>query len=340
MVSIKDVAKAAGVSTATVSRVISNGDHVRPEVRKRVMDAVEQLGYRPNLLARSLRSQQSKTIGLIVSDIRNPFFTAISRAVEDTAYEQGYSLFLCNTDEDPEKETIYLNLMQDENVAGVIFSPTRQTAARFASLHLPFPTVIVDRSVGDAEVDVVLLDNIDAAYRLTLHLLEQGFVRIAALCGEMSTTGRERYAGYEKALRARDVAIQPDLVKFIQPRIEAGYAATQKLLGTTLPPDAILTTNSLIAAGALQAIREHNLAIPNDIALVSFDETTWASLVQPPLTLIAQPTHEIGKTATELLLERIAEPTRPTRQVMLKGQLLERGSSSLRARVFDNQPAS
>src|SRR6266705_3425290 len=129
MASIKDVAKAAGVSTATVSRVLSNGAHVRPEVRERVMEVVAQLAYRPNLLARSLRSQQTNTIGLLVSDIRNPFFTAISRAVEDTAYEQGFSLVLCNTDENPEKEAIYLNLMQDENVAGVIFSPTRQIAA-------------------------------------------------------------------------------------------------------------------------------------------------------------------------------------------------------------------
>ena len=199
MASIKDVAKAAGVSTATVSRALSKGEHVRPEVRKRVMEAVEQLAYRPNLLARSLRSQQTTTIGLIVSDIRNPFFTSISRAVEDTAYEQGYSLFLCNTDENPEKEEIYLNLMRDENVAGVIFSPTRHTAASFTSLNVSFPTVIVDRSVGDAEVDMVLLDNVDSAFRLTTHLLEQGYRRIAALCGETSTTGRERYAGYEKA---------------------------------------------------------------------------------------------------------------------------------------------
>src|SRR6266851_6769562 len=131
MVSIKDVAEAAGVSTATVSRVLSNGLHVRPEVRERVMVAVERLGYRPNLLARSLRSQQTNTIGLIVSDIRNPFFTSISRAVEDTAYEQGFSLILCNTDENPEKEAIYLNLMHDENVAGIIMSPTRQTPTNF-----------------------------------------------------------------------------------------------------------------------------------------------------------------------------------------------------------------
>src|SRR2546427_12826336 len=138
MVSIKNVAEAAGVSTATVSRVLSNGLHVRPEVRERVLAEVERLGYRPNLVARNLRSQQSNMIGLIVSDIRNPFFTAISRAVEDTAYEQGFSLVLCNTDENPEKEAIYLNLMQDENVAGGIFSPTRQIAAKFNALKVTF----------------------------------------------------------------------------------------------------------------------------------------------------------------------------------------------------------
>lgn len=333
MVSIKDVAKAAGVSTATVSRVLSNGNHVRPEVRQKVMEAVERLGYRPNLVARSLRSQQSNTIGLIVSDIRNPFFTSLSRAVEDTAYEQGYTVFLCNTDENPEKEKMYLNLMRDESVAGVIFSPTRQTASNFATFSRAYPIVIVDRTVGNAEVDMVLLDNVDSGYRLTKHLLENGYRRIAALCGEMSTTGKERYTGYEKAIREYDLTPLSELVKFVQPRPEAGHDATLKLLDGANKPDAILTTNSLLAVGALQAIRERNLTIPDDVALVTFDETTWASLVQPAITLIEQPTYEIGQTATELLLQRIADPKRSTRQVILKGKLLERGSSAPRKRV-------
>lgn len=332
MASIKDVAKAAGVSTATVSRVLSNGEHVRTEVRKRVMEAVEQLAYRPNLLARSLRSRQTNTIGLIVSDSRNPFFTSISRAVEDTAYEQGFGLFLCNTDENPEKEAIYLNLMRDENVAGVIFSPTRQTAANFTSLNVSLPTVIVDRSTGGAEVDMVLLDNVDSAFRLTTHLLEQGFHRIAAL-SETSATGRERYAGYEKALRAYGLSPVGEHVKFVRPRVEAGYVTTLKLIDATQPPDALLTTNSLLAEGALKAIRERDIIIPDDIALVTFDETTWASLVQPPITLIDQPTYEIGQTATELLLQRIADPNRSTRQVILKGRLVVRGSSTPRQHV-------
>lgn len=330
MVSIKDVAEAAGVSTATVSRVLSNGLHVRQEVRDRVMETVERMGYRPNLVARSLRSQQSNTIGLIVSDIRNPFFTSISRAVEDTAYEQGISVFLCNTDENPEKETMYLNLMRDEGVAGIIFSPTRQTITNLSISRFDFPIVVVDRSIPNGDVDVVLLDNVDAAYRLTQHLIENGYRRIAAICGETSATGPERRSGYEKALRAHGLSPIPELVKYAQPKIEAGYATTLKMLDAAQPPDALFTTNSLLAAGALQAIRERQLTIPDDIALVTFDETTWASLVQPAITLIDQPTYEIGKTAAELLLQRIADPTRSTRQVILKGQLLVRGSSAPR----------
>jgi LacI family fructose operon transcriptional repressor len=329
MASIKDVAEAAGVSTATVSRVLSNGLHVRPEVRERVKAAVERLDYRPNLVARSLRSQQSTTIGLIVSDIRNPFFTSLSRAVEDTMYEQGFSVLLCNTDEQPEKEAIYLNLMRDTSIAGVIISPTRRTVASFTDSNNPFPVVVVDRSIPNVDVDAVLLDNVDAAYRLTTHLIEQGYRRIGALCSEMST-GLERQTGYEKALREHGLALRAEHVKYVPPKMEAGYAAALKMIDTAEPPDALFTVNSLLAAGALQAIQERHLTIPDDIALVTFDETTWASLVQPAITLIAQPTYEIGQTAAELLLQRIADPGRSTRQVILKGQLLVRGSSTPR----------
>jgi LacI family fructose operon transcriptional repressor len=329
MASIKDVAEAAGVSTATVSRVLSNGLHVRPEVRERVKAAVERLDYRPNLVARSLRSQQSTTIGLIVSDIRNPFFTSLSRAVEDTMYEQGFSVLLCNTDEQPEKEAIYLNLMRDTSIAGVIISPTRRTVASFTDSNNPFPVVVVDRSIPNVDVDAVLLDNVDAAYRLTTHLIEQGYRRIGALCSDMST-GLERQTGYEKALREHGLALRAEHVKYVPPKMEAGYAAALKMIDTAEPPDALFTVNSLLAAGALQAIQERHLTIPDDIALVTFDETTWASLVQPAITLIAQPTYEIGQTAAELLLQRIADPGRSTRQVILKGQLLVRGSSTPR----------
>jgi LacI family transcriptional regulator, fructose operon transcriptional repressor len=333
MPTLKEVAEAAGVSTATVSRVLSNQPYVKPEMRERVMAMVAKLEYRPNLVARSLRSQQSSTIGLIVSDIRNPFFTAISRAVEDTAYARGYKVMICNTDENPEKEALYLDMMRDEHVAGVIFSPTRQTLTNFAALNITFPIVLVDRSLKNGGVDAVLLENVAAGYELTTHLIENGYGRIAAICGEASTTGRERWRGYEMALREHDLAPAAEYVKYLEPTIEVGYKVALDMLASPEPPDAFFMSNSLLMAGALQAIRDRNLTIPDDVALVGFDETIWASLVQPAMTLIAQPTDEIGKTATELLLQRVADPGRAPRTVLLKGQLLVRGSSAPRAKL-------
>lgn len=337
MVSIKDVAEAAGVSTATVSRVLSDKPHVRPEIRQRVMNAVEQLNYRPNLVARSLRAQQSRTIGLIMSDIRNPFFTAISRAVEDMAYEQGFRLFLCNTDENPEKEEMYLNLMRDENVAGVIFSPTRQTALRFAELEIGIPTVVIDREVNADYVDVVLINNVAVARQLAEHLLANGYQRIGALFGEASTTGRQRRQGLEEALEAAGIVPVPELMHYLPPKIRAGQSATLALLDLPQPPDALFTTNSMLTAGALMAIHERKLNIPDEIGLVGFDETIWSTLVQPAITLVAQPTEEIGRTATDLLLKRIEDPTRPAREVILKAQLMIRESSVPRIAQMDIQ---
>lgn len=327
MASIKDVAEAAGVSTATVSRVLSEHPHVRQEVRQRVLAAVGKLQYRPNLIARNLRSQQSTTLGLIVSDIRNPFFTAISRSVEDTAYAHGFSVLLCNTDEDPEKEALYLRLMRDEQVAGMIFSPTQNAITRFGELQLELPTVLIDRALRSGDVDSVMLDNAAAAYELTEHLIGQKYRRIAAIVGAASTTGTDRRSGYEDALREHGLKLDPQLIRSVAPRFETGAAVTRELLQLAQPPDAILAGNSLLAAGALRAIRDTGLRIPDEIGLVCFDETTWATLVEPAVTLIAQPTDEIGKTATELLLQRIGNADRPARKVIMRGELRVRGSS-------------
>jgi LacI family fructose operon transcriptional repressor len=328
MPSIKDVAKTAGVSTATVSRVLANHSRIKDETRQRVLEAVEQLNYRPNLIARSLRAQKSAKIGLVVSDIRNPFFTAISRAVEDAAYEQGYSVLMCNTDENPEKEKLYLNVLHDENVAGVIFSPTRQFSARFKSHSSSIPYVMIDRFVENRDVDMVLLDNVAAAYELTTHLIENGYRKLAGLFGDASTTAPERSRGFHKALK--DNGLSPVATHIVGPRIKQGYETTIALLTQKEKTDAIFTSNSMLTAGAFQAIRDSKLIVPNDIALVGFDETTWGALVDPPITLIAQPTEEIGRTATELLFQRIEEPSRSPKTVILKGTLIARGSSAKR----------
>lgn len=325
---IKDVAKIAEVSTATVSRVLANPERVKEKTRQRVLDAIEKLNYRPNLIARSLRVQKSAKIGLVVSDIRNPFFTAIGRSVEDAAYEQGYSVLMCNTDENPDKEEMYLNLMQDENVAGVIFSPTQQFGRRLASLDSDIPFVIIDRTVESNKVDKVLLDNLSAGYELTNHLIGNGYRKLAGLFGDASTTAPERSRGFHKALKEHNLT--PIAIHFIPPRIKQGYDATLTLLNQNEKPDAIFTSNSLLTAGAFQGIRDSRLKIPDDVALVGFDETTWGALVEPPITVIAQPTEEIGRTATELLFQRIEEPTRSPKTVILKGTLIVRKSSVTR----------
>jgi LacI family fructose operon transcriptional repressor len=329
MPSIKDVARAANVSTATVSRVLANNAPIRPETRERVLQAVDALGYRPNLIARSLRAQKSAKIGLVVSDIRNPFFTAIGRSVEDTAYEQGYSVLMCNTDENPEKEKMYLNILHDENVAGVIFSPTKQFSAASKTPQSSIPYVIIDRAVEMSGSDAVLLDNVRAAYELATHLVENGYRKITGIFGNASTTGADRQQGLQKALQDHD--LHPFSLHFIEPRIKSSYELTLQLLAADERPDAIFTSNSLLTAGVYQAIRDRGLAVPNEIALVGFDETTWGALVDPPITVIAQPTEEIGRTATELLFQRIAEPEREPKTVILKGKLLARGSSAPRS---------
>jgi LacI family fructose operon transcriptional repressor len=269
-------------------------------------------------------------VGLIVSDIRNPFFTDVSRAVEDTVHKQRYALFLCNADENPDKEALYLEQMQAQNVAGIIYSPTRQAAENYADLDISAPTVIIDRAVRSSDVDMVLIDNVDAAYRLTEHLIENGYRRIAGLFGEASVTGRERRQGYEQALQAHNLAPPKEQARYVPPRIEAGKSAALELLAQDQPPDAIVTTNSLLTAGALMAIRHMGLTIPDDVGLVGFDETTWGGLVEPAVTIISQPTYEIGATAAELLLQRVEKPDRPPRKVILHGELVVRGSSAPR----------
>lgn len=325
MTSIKDVAKVAKVSTATVSRVIANNAPIKPETRERVLKAIADLNYRPNLIARSLRVQKSAKIGLVVSDIRNPFFTAIGRAVEDAAYDQGYSVLMCNTDEDPDKEELYLKLLYDENVAGVIFSPTHQFNIASQTYNKKMPFVVIDRAIESNDVDMVLLDNIAAAYELTEHLIGNGYKNLAGLFGDASTTGQERSRGFHKALK--DHRLTPNAAHFIAPRIQQGYETAMNLLSQSNRPDGIFTSNSLLTAGAYKAARDSKLNVPNDVAIVGFDETTWGALVDPPITVIAQPTEEIGRTATELLFQRIQEPSRSPKTVILKGSLIARGSS-------------
>lgn len=326
---MNDVARLAGVSNATVSRVMSDKPHVRPEVRERVWRAVQELGYRPNRVARSLRAQTSRIIGLIISDIQNPFFTSVVRAIEDVAHRQGFSIILCNSDEDPGKEQLYLDLMHDENVAGIILCPTREDNANLQKYPLDgIPLVTLDRRLVNIDTDGILLDNIESTRAMVRHLIQNGYRRIGAVIGTSDfTTGRERREGYVMALAAHGIPFEPELLIQVSPKEAEGYRATEKLLRLAEPPTAVFAGNNLLTLGALKAIRAHNLRIPQDIALAGFDEMPWSSLVEPGITVVEQPTYELGRTAAEVLLRRLETPSRPTREVVLKGKLILRESS-------------
>jgi LacI family transcriptional regulator, fructose operon transcriptional repressor len=324
MVKIVDVAKQAGVSTASVSRVMSRAPGVSDETRERVNAAVKLLGYRPDLAARRLRSGRTDTLGLIVSDIRNPFFTEISRAVEDVAYQHGMRVLLCNADEDPEKEAFYLEMMRDENVSGVILSPTLSLLKDLRPLNYPFPLVLVDRSERDADVDAVVLDNFDAGYRLTEHLITQGYRRIVFLYGSVGSTGPQRHQGYLAAMSAAGLAPEAEP---ITPRSERAREVAVRLLQRNPLPDALVASSGLILQGIAEAIKAAGVQVPSQTAVAGFDDLPWTSLVTPDITVIRQPTHEIGQTALRLLLERVASPDRAVRSVVLRGELVVRGST-------------
>lgn len=327
MVKIKDVAEAAGVSTATVSRVLANKPHVREEVKERVLAVVKKLNYQPNRAAQNLRANTSKIIALVVADIENPFFQRVSRAVEDTAQELGYNVILCNTDEDPVKEKKCLDLLRVENIAGIIISPTLKGLKNHRETYSPdTPMVMIDRHVSNFDVDNVLIDNVSSAHRITTHLIEHGYRRIAGVFGSGSTTGRERCEGFLKAIKDHNIKPIKELIAYVDAKEEKGFNAAMKLLRLQERPDAIFTSNSLLASGILQAIRKRHLSIPSDIAFSCFDDTSWAKLIEPPLTVIEQPTYEIGRTATELLIKRIKEPGRSNREVILKSKLIIRQS--------------
>jgi LacI family fructose operon transcriptional repressor len=325
MAHIKDVAKRAGVSVASVSRVLAGHTGVTEATRQRVLEAVQAMDYRPDLAARRLRSRRTDTIGLIVSDIRNPFFTEVSRAVEDMAYQNRMRVILCNADEDPEKEALYLDLMRDENVSGVILSPSLPTLARFRMSDYPFPVVLVDRCDRETTADAVVLDNTDSAYRLTVHLIEQGYQRIAFIYGATSATGRQRQEGYVTAMATHGLET---LAQAVPATVDAARKAVAELLRGPSLPDTLVGSNGLILLGLVEALREAQLEFPEPIGLAGFDDLPWTRLVGPGITVVAQPTYDIGQAAIELLLQRIAHPSQSVRRVVLRGELRERGSSA------------
>jgi LacI family transcriptional regulator len=331
---VGDVARRAGVSTSTVSHVLNRTRFVSDELRERVLAAMRELDYEPNAAARMLTLKRSNTIGLIVSDIRNPFFASVARGVEDVAQEHGYTVILCNSDEDVAKETACLKALHTRQVDGLLLASAGVADAYVTRLvHRGFPIVLVDRELPDLDVPAVLLDNEGAAYSAVRHLIARGHRRIGMITGRPSiSTTTERIAGYGRALREAGLEVDSQLLITGESTSEGGAEAAHALLAVEPPPTAIFSGNNLMSIGALQAFVSRGLSVPDDVALVGFDDFPfpWSDAFRPHVTTVAQPTYELGRQAAEMLVQLLrGSSSQPAQRVVLEGKLVIRESSGV-----------
>lgn len=325
MASIRDVAEHAGVSIATVSHVLNDTRPVSAATTGRVNAAVEALGYRPNRVAKSLRTSRSTTIGMLVPDNANPFFAEMARGVEHAAFDRGYNVMLCNTEGDADKERRYGDALIENRIAGVVLITADRTSRLVDDLHAAgVPVVVLDRDLDRVDVDAVLPRHHDGAVAATEHLVGVGHRRIGCIASETGgTAATERLRGFREAIEEAGVE---SVLAFGDFQYEGGHQAARELLAAPDSPTAIFACNDLMAIGALRAAQELGLAVPNDVSIVGFDDVAQASYTAPALTTVAQPTERIGAIATELLLRRIDDPTATPDQRYVDTELVVRES--------------
>lgn len=328
MATMKEVAARAGVSTATVSRVLAGQKGAGPRVRSRVEQAARDLDFQPNRLAAGLRARQRKVIGLIIPDLQNPFFTGVVSGLENVLCSADYTLLLCHSDGLAKREQAHFGVLRGEGVAGLVLIPGNEPEAQYDALRTwKVPVVSVDRSPRGLETDLVCVTNRDGARTAVEHLLRLGHGDIALINGPRNLdVSLERLAGFQDALQVAGLAIRKSFIVHGDFRQSGGYAAMNGLLKLTPPPRAVLIANNLMTLGALQAIHAAGFRIPADVAVMGFDDMPWATTLLPPLTAVAQPAEELGRTAARLLLDRIQDPGRMIRQVILPTQLIIRAS--------------
>jgi LacI family transcriptional regulator len=331
---LRDVAKRAGVSAMTASRV-ANGRHgVGADAQQRVEEAIKFLNYVPNRISRGLASQRTKTIGLIVPDVVNPFFAPLVRGAEIAARRLGYRVLLCNTENDLRLEREYIENLITHPVEGLLLAPVNDQSAHsiFALCRGGFPLVLLDRSLPETDCDSVVCDNVGGARRMTEHLIALGHRDIAHLSDvEETSTGRERLAGYKDALVAAGIPFREELVFRTTVDQMGGFRATQGVLALEKRPTVIFTINNMTAVGAMQELRERGLNVPLDIGLVCFDDVEHLAVLSPFLTVISQPAETIGSVGAQLLFERIAgKAGRRSRRITLQTDLLVRHSCNTR----------
>jgi LacI family transcriptional regulator len=330
MPTIRDVAQLAGVAPITVSRVVNDSGYVSRETRERVEAAVAELGYVPNMLGPSLRFKQTMTLAMVVTDIGNPFWTMVTRGVEDIANANGYSTFLCNTDESEKKQDQYLHTLLRRRIDGILLVPASSSPDPIRLIQKQgIPIVVIDRKVPDVDVDIVRADSVYGAYQLTKHLIACGHKEISILAGPRSvSTAVDRVDGFCRALCEAGLRVCDSQVVWGNYSQESGYAMALEALVRNSEITALFAANNFVAIGALRALKEKNLRVPEDIAMVAFDDIPLSFIIEPFLTVATQPAQEMGKQAVRLLLERIKEGfDRPYQEIVLPTEMIIRNSS-------------
>ncbi len=325
---LESVAKHAGVSISTVSRALTRPDRVAQTTRERVLESAAELGYAPNQLARSLRMQGSKTIGLIISDILVPFHSEVAKGVEDFASAHHYTTILCNSSEDGNKEKQYLELLKGFKVGGVILEPTEAGVATIEALARGgTPVVEVDRISGARGVRAILSDNVDGARQAAQYLLGLGHSSFGMIAGDtMITSGRERLQGFEQELNGNQIKLEAKRIVRSPNTDASGYDAFLELFDQPDPPKAVFVANFQMMGGVLRAVRKLGLRVPKDLSLIGFDDSTWASVVDPPITVVAQQAYELGRMAAQMILDSIEGKKIKLGVTRLQTKLIERES--------------
>ncbi len=330
MPTIRDVAKHAGVAPITVSRVINNADYVSEEVRERVLKAITELNYVPNSLGPSLRSKRTQILALLLSDITNPFWTTVARGVEDACSANGYYVVLCNTDESQAKQDQYVSVMLRKQVDGFLLVPAQNSMETLLKIRQQeIPVVVLDRTVSDREVDIVRCDSGEGAYQVTSHLIQQGHRDIAILSGPPEiSTALDRVEGYRRAMVDAGLPVNKENIFWGTFGQQAGYEDTIRLLRRVPRTTALVAGNNFIAIGAMHALGEANVRVPDNMALVSFDEFPPGLTVEPFFTSVVQPAYQMGHLATELLLSRLSgAPPAAYQEIVLPVEMVIRRSS-------------
>jgi LacI family transcriptional regulator len=323
-----DVARAAGVSQATVSRVLNDDPRVLPATRQRVLDAVAQLHYRPNAIARGLVTRSTGLVGVIVGDITNPFYPELLEAIASQLGEHDLKMLLYNSAGGDEEQ--FVRLLLEQRVDGIVFPSARTDSALVAELvERDFPLVLLNRYVDGVACDAVVGDNADGARAAAAHLLELGHRRIAIATGpERASTSRDRVGAFRAALADAGVAIPDELVLAGELRYEPAYEGARRLLAATAPPTAVFCANDLMAFGVLSAARAEGVAVPERLSVVGFDSLPMAGWEALDLTTVRQPLPEMAREGVELLAARIADPSRPPQRLTLPSSLVVRGTTA------------